>query len=74
MLAVPAGGSCRSEPFRTAGSWPTMGGVRNFAGCPKSRCFETWETAIPEKQPQILRLTTPRLKRTPEALFAQDDN
>ena len=26
-----------------------------------------------EEQPQILRLTTPRLKSTPGALFAQDD-
>jgi len=26
-----------------------------------------------EKQPQILRLTTPRLKSTPGAPFAQDD-
>ena len=28
---------------------------------------------LDEKQPQILRLTTPRLKSTPEAPFAQDD-
>jgi hypothetical protein len=27
-----------------------------------------------EEQPQILRLTTPRLKSTPGAPFAQDDN
>ena len=27
-----------------------------------------------EKQQQILRLTTPRLKRTPGAPFAQDDS
>jgi hypothetical protein len=27
-----------------------------------------------QKQPQILRLTTPRLKKTPGAPFAQDDS
>jgi hypothetical protein len=27
-----------------------------------------------EEQPQILRLTTPRLKSTPGAPFAQDDS
>jgi hypothetical protein len=29
---------------------------------------------VPEEQQQVLRLTTPRLKRTPGAPFAQDDS
>jgi len=29
---------------------------------------------VNQKQPQILRLTTPRLKSTPGAPFAQDDS
>ena len=33
-------------------------------------CERLWE----KKQPQILRLTTPRLKKTPGAPFAQDDS